>query len=296
MTAETGPESRYPFVHVVVPVAETELASFYLWELGAQGVEERDLTTFSKPDAGPAEHTATLIGSFSDDAAAEAAAAELGERWPARVTHVVGDDWRDGWRAHFKPLRVGRRLVIRPSWEPFAAAAEDVVLTLDPGGAFGTGTHESTRLALALLEDVLPPDAPTLDVGCGSGILSIAALRLGSGPVLAVDVDPAAVEATGDNARANGVQDRLRAETTPIESVTGRFPLVLANIEAHVLVPLSAPIAARVAEGGLLVLSGILREQIPRVEAEYIGQGPFKRIASRAEGDWEAVVLQRGDG
>lgn len=295
MTAESEPEARYPFVHVVVPLAETELASLYLWELGAQGVEERDLTTFSKSAAG-AEGSATLIGSFADDAAAEAAAAELGGRWHAQVTHVVGDDWRDGWRAHFKPLRIGRRLVVRPSWEPFAAAPEDVVITLDPGGAFGTGTHESTRLALCLLEEVVQANETVLDVGCGSGILSIAALRLGSGPVSALDVDPAAVEATRENARDNGVQDRLYAATTPIESVPERYPLVLANIEAHVLLPLAGAIAARVADGGRLLLSGILREQLARVEAVYAEQGPFNRIGSQAEGDWEAVVLRRGDG
>ena len=296
MTNETPQPPRYPYVHVLVPIADVEIASMWLWELGASGVEERDITTVHKPDQGAEPGVATLVGSFADDQEAQAAVDALQERWPARLTHVVGDDWRYAFRAYFKPLRVGRRLVIRPSWEAYEAAPDDVVLTLDPGGAFGTGTHESTRLALTLLEAVPLAETQLLDVGCGSGILAVAALLLGGQRALAIDVDPAAVAATEENAANNALGQRVVAATTPVEDLVEQFPLVLANIEAHVLMPLAAPIAARVAPGGRLILSGILCEQTERVLSTYGQHGAFAVRARRVEGDWEALLLQRADG
>ena len=282
----TDSQPRYPYVHVDVPPEEVELAALALWELGARGVEERDDRTFAPPDA---PGRTTLVGSFADEESAQAALASLAERYPARIAHVVGDAWRDGWRAHFKPTRVGERLVIRPSWETYDAESGDVVLTLDPGGAFGTGTHESTRLVLGLLERVVTP-APLLDVGCGSGILSIAALLLGASEAVAIDVDPASVAATRENAEVNDVAKRLVVSDQPLAALARAFPLVVANIEAHVLIPLADVLRARVTKGGCLILSGILAHQVDDVLRAYPG---FSCEARPAAGDWVALQLRR---
>ena len=281
-------EPRYPYLHVAVPSAEVDLASSALFDLGALGIEERDASTLLK-SAGP--DTSLLVASFADDASAEAARAELG--YPAELEHVVGDAWRDGWRAYFKPMRVGERFVVRPSWEAYEAQPNDLVLTLDPGQAFGTGTHETTQLLLAALGDHVKPGMRVLDVGTGSGILAVGACLLGASHVVAVDVDELAVTATRENAAINGVAERVSASDTPVERIEEQFPLVLANIEARVLVPMAPVLMARVAAGGCLLLSGLLHgdaDQVARISAAY---GSMRVLAEPRAGDWYAVVLEK---
>jgi ribosomal protein L11 methyltransferase len=279
-------EPRYPYVHVIVPDEEQgEQASSELWDLGAQGIEERDGSTLIA--AGPAG--LTLVASFADVESAQAAIDALGERWPASLQFVEGDAWRDAYKAYFKPTRVGTRLVVRPSWEPFAPEANDVVLTLDPGRAFGTGTHESTRLALALAERYLQPGQPLLDVGCGSGILSIAALLLGAGRARAIDLDPDAIPVAQENAQLNGVGARLLADASPLSAIAERYPLVLANIESRVLVPLAAELAARLAPGGTLILSGLLAHERDTLLAAY---PRLALLEAPVLGDWIALALR----
>jgi ribosomal protein L11 methyltransferase len=277
-------EPRYPYVHVDVQPDEVEEVSYLLWEAGAQGVEERDATTLNRSQAG-----VTLVASFEDDAAAERAIAELAPR-PARLTHVVGDDWRDAYKAYFKVTRLGERLVIRPSWEPYDPQPADVVVTVDPGRAFGTGTHESTRLIMKELDRHVRGGERVLDVGCGTGILAICAIKLGAEAALCIDVDPDAVEVTRENAAHNEVASRVEASTEPVENLSGSYPLVLANIQASVLIPLAQAISARVAPGGLLMLSGILVGQEDEVRAAYPG---FVEVAAPVEGEWIALVLKK---
>ena len=277
-------EPRYPYVHVDVTPEEIEEVSYLLWELGAQGVEERDATTLNKSRSG-----VTLVASFADDAAAQAALAELSPR-PAELMHVVGDAWRDAYKQYFKVTHLGPRLVIRPSWEPYAPKANEVVVTVDPGRAFGTGTHESTRLLMAALDQRVRGGERVLDVGCGTGILAICALKLGAEAALCIDVDPDAVAVALENAAQNDVLAQVRAETTPVEEVQEVSPLVLANIQASVLVPLASAIGARVAPGGLLLLSGILKGQETEVAAAY---RDFTLEASPTEGEWIALILRK---
>lgn len=279
-------EPRYPYVHVDVPQEDSEEVSFELWELGAQGVEERDEGTLVRSGEG----RVTLVASFVDDAAAEEAREALADRYEPRIEHVVGDAWADAWKQYFKPTKLGERLVIRPSWEPYEKAPSEVVLVLDPGRAFGSGLHETTRHLLRQLDARIQGGEVVLDVGCGSGILGLAALLLGAARVVATDVDPDSVEVTKENAALNGLSDRTEATNAPIQAIDGLYPLVLANIEARVLVPLAAPIAARVAPGGLLLLSGILRGQEEEVLRSYPG---FTVLESPVDGEWVALVLRR---
>lgn len=274
---------RYPYVHVDVTAEEVEEVSYLLWELGAQGVEERDASTLLR-----SESEVTLVASFGDESEARRAMEELSPR-VARLAFVEGDAWRDAYKQYFKVTPLGERLVVRPSWEPYTAAAHEVVVTVDPGRAFGTGTHESTRLLMQALDGCVRGGERVLDVGCGTGILAICALKLGAADALCVDVDPDAVAVTRENAEFNGVSGAVRAATTPIEQVTGRFELVLANIQASVLVPLAGPIAARVAPKGLLLMSGILKGQESEVLAAYPG---FALERSPEEGEWIALILR----
>jgi ribosomal protein L11 methyltransferase len=277
-------EPRYPYVHVDVLEEEVDEVSYLLWELGALGVEERDASTLNKSQQGT-----TLVASFQDDDAAREAIEGLLPR-VGRLDHVVGDAWREAYKQYFKVTRLGPRLVIRPSWEPYEPVAGDVVVTVDPGRAFGTGTHESTRLIMAALDAHVRGGETVLDVGCGTGILAICALKLGAQRALCVDVDPDAVAVTQENAGFNDVSSVVEASTTDVADVPGSFPLVLANIQATVLVPLAEPIKARVAAGGLLMLSGILQGQEQEVLAAY---PELSLLAAPKEGEWVALILKK---
>lgn len=209
----------------------------------------------------------------------------------AQILEVDGDAYLDAWRAWARPVRAGRRVVLHPAWLPDPDGEEkgEIVVRLDPGRAFGSGSHPSTRLVIAALEDHLHAGDRVLDVGAGSGVLSVVACLLGAAAAVAVDVDPAAVEATSANAVANGVGDRVKASITPVAAVPDRFDIVLANIGAGVLCDLAVAIIERVADGGTLVLAGLLDEQTDEVVGAY---PTLHEVARHAEDGWTAVVLQ----
>jgi len=264
-------------------------------EIGAPGVEERDQTTFQK--AASAAEPMLVVWIPVDEARAfleRAAAAGLPP--PADASRVRDEDeWRDVWKQYFAPRKVGR-FVIVPSWEKYAAKPDEIVLDMDPGRAFGTGGHPSTRLCLQAISDLARPENEAIrfaDVGCGSGVLAIACAKMfpeASG--IAVDVDADAVEVSRENAERNGVLDRISVSATPIAEVHGPFDVVLANILPDVLVPLACEIAARVGDGGTLVLSGILRELADGVEAAYVARGLLPQARLDEEG-WRALVMTR---
>ncbi len=187
--------------------------------------------------------------------------------------------WERAWLDHFRPLRFGRRLWIRPAGQQ-VEAPEAVVLELDPGLAFGTGTHPTTALCLEWLDGADLAGRRVIDYGCGSGILGIAALKLGAAEVTAVDHDPQALLATAENARRNGVAERLRT-CTPETLEAAPADLVLANILANVLVELAPRLSALAAPGGDLVLSGILADQASAVRAAYAPAFRFRPDAVR---------------
>jgi ribosomal protein L11 methyltransferase len=212
-------------------------------------------------------------------------------------TRLVDEaEWADAWKAHFPVLRVGRRIVIRPTWRRHRAAPDDIVLALDPGMAFGTGLHPTTRLCLAALEDAAErgslDGARVLDVGCGSGILAIAAARLGAAVILGVDTDPIAVEATVANARRNRLVRRIRARLGSLPSGEPAHDVVLANLIASILITLAVPLAAELRPGGLLLASGIFGDREAEVAAAFRGAG-LTVEARMAEGEWVALTVQR---
>ena len=219
------------------------------------------------------------------------------------VRVVLESDWAQAWKRHIGVMRIGRRVVIRPSWRRHHGAADDVVVALDPGMAFGTGLHPTTRLCVAGIErwaddgllargSARDGTARVLDVGCGSGILSIVAVRLGAGEVVGVDTDPIAVEATIANARRNRVARRVHAHAGSLPAAGGPFDLVVANLIASVLVALADLLAEAVAPGGHILTSGIFIDRESDV-AEALAAAGFVPAGRSAEGEWVALEVVR---
>jgi ribosomal protein L11 methyltransferase len=218
---------------------------------------------------------------------------------PIPVFNMIPDEnWMEAWKVHYKPIAVGKRLIIVPAWLT-SPDANRVPIKIDPGMAFGTGTHPTTQLCLELLESFVPTGRNVIDVGCGSGILSIAALKLGAIFALGVDIDEASVKASRENADANGIpkdQFAIGRGSVP-EVLSGKFgirnaPLVLANILAPIIIRLFDMGLAKVASsGGALILSGILADQAAGVIASAETHG-LKLEEQHQLGDWVALLVR----
>jgi ribosomal protein L11 methyltransferase len=264
-----------PVVRVAVDEREAELASDELWRLGATAIEER-----------PSQ----LVAGFADPESATTAAVALARRWPVEAVDADAELQvaLDAWRKHAGPVRAGTRLVVVPTWLPHDGIGGhgDVVLRIDPGRAFGSGSHASTRAALAATERLVTRGVTVLDVGSGSGVLAIAAAVLGALRVVAVDIDAEARRATTANAFVNGVHFGVHAS---IDDVAGEFDVVLANIGAETLIDLADRLAGHVAPGGALVLAGLLARKWAPVVAAF----PKMAVARVAELEgWSTVVLR----
>lgn len=283
-------EPRYPFVHVDVAPDDVDETSALLFDLGAEGVEERDETTLAKnATAGKI----TLVAAFATRADADDAIRELGAALSPRYEEVVGDAWRDAWKEHYKPYAIAEGLVVRPPWEAYQAKPGEKVLELEPGRAFGTGLHETTRLVVRAIQKYAGEVQGKLviDVGCGSGILALAALALGAERAIAIDNDPEAIDVTRENAARNGLGERVEASTTDVAALEATAPLVLANIEAHVLIPMAPELMKRVEPGGILLLSGVLVPQSEAVQAPYLAL--MDVLETPILGEWTLIALRK---
>lgn len=213
-----------------------------------------------------------------------------------RVSSLQEQDWANAWKDHFQVHRIGERVVIRPPWREYEPQDDDVVIVLDPGMAFGTGLHPSTRLSMLGTEDVVSPGCTVLDVGTGSGILAIAAVKLGAVKADTVDVETVAVKATADNAAANGISDQIKVELGSVgegEPFWGQqYDVVLANIIARVLIELSEAIVAHTRPGGKIVLAGIIETREQDVIDAFHAAGA-EIINRRFAEDWVSLVLTR---
>ncbi|MCA1570910.1 MAG: 50S ribosomal protein L11 methyltransferase [Chloroflexi bacterium] len=210
---------------------------------------------------------------------------------PLRVRPVDDAAWADAWKVHYVAQRIGRVVVV-PSWAEQELRAGEVGITLDPGMAFGTGLHPTTRGCLELLQAIDPMPERVLDVGCGSGILALAALRLGAAHAVGFDTDPLAVTASRENAVRNGLAERLEVRTGTLSQAPGeRWPLILANLVAAVLAALAEPLAAHLAPGGTLLASGIIEPRANEVVTAMTAVG--LRVAGRRDdGEWVSLRLE----
>lgn len=299
-------------ISMVVDGEAAEAVADVLQRYGHQGVViERagfPIEVWEDEEAPPADEL-TVRAYFPNDAAAEAKQQKLREAiyylsrlypMPEPVFKIVRDeDWAEAWKAHYHPVRLGRRLYIRPQWREITdQRPDDIVLVLDPGTAFGTGTHPTTQLCLLALEDIMPgwPGIDVLDLGCGSGILGIAALKLGAGRVLALDTDDLAIKATHTNAALNGVTEQITAQLGSLDTLktTARhFDLLLCNILARVIIQLADEGLGDVLRaGGRAVFSGIIDAQADEVEAALRAVG-LEPVARRTQGDWVAIEAHK---
>lgn len=266
---------------VRVPRASCELVLAELLELAPSGIEERDVDGTDLVEYA----VYGAAGELPDLGAAAAHVAGI----PVDVfTEEIADDWHERWRDFHRPITIGERLHVRPPWLDAQPGVTDLVI--DPGRAFGTGAHETTRLCLEFLLEV-EPEGAMLDLGCGSGVLAIAAAQRGFGPCVALDFDPVSVEATEQNAEANGVDVRAaRFDVMHAEAIPSA-PTIAANILRPVLLHIAetgfTPEAPRT-----LILSGLLRAEADEVAAAYERYG-LRETGRRELGDWAALLLTR---
>ncbi|MBM4356478.1 MAG: 50S ribosomal protein L11 methyltransferase [Deltaproteobacteria bacterium] len=292
-------EPRFPYVQVDTTPDRAEEIAGMLFELGASGVETRDDTTTPR---GPGGGVVRLVSSFDDEATAAEAASVVRTEFPevrCEAGEIVGDAWRDAYKQFFAPFALTDSIVVVPPWvEGHGVEAHQRVLWMDPGRAFGTGLHATTRLVSDALERRREslPDAKVLDVGTGSGILALVALLHGADSAVAIDNDPEVLDVARENAERNGLERRIAVSDTPLESVVGEFPVVVANIRATTLVDMTTALRARVTADGVLILSGILANERDEVSSAFERDGfRVDEVTHRGEGDdaWVAIAVRR---
>ena len=308
----TAPRRRWAEITLRAPRLWSEAVASTLEGCGCPGVayedpKARSADAWATADDGPAPSAGDwleIVGHMPVDDRLTAALTRLREslarlteaglpETAVRLTWREEDDWAEAWKAHFHPQRVGRRLVVQPSWEPADLRPGEVAVTLDPGMAFGTGLHPTTRMCLEALEDLITPGMELLDWGTGSGILSLVAARLGATLVLALDADPVAVRVARENVVSNDLQSSITVREGSLDCLpTGRrFAGILANILAEPIIAGAPALARHVQPGGWLVLSGITEAGEADVRAA-LSQAGLRHVDRRCAGEWRALVVR----
>ncbi|NSW83274.1 MAG: 50S ribosomal protein L11 methyltransferase [Syntrophothermus sp.] len=211
------------------------------------------------------------------------------------VEDVNEEDWANCWKSYYHSLKIGKRLVIKPSWEDYRAEPGEVVIEIDPGMAFGTGTHATTRFCLELIEKYVSKDMTLIDIGTGSGILAIAAAKLGARRIIALDLDPVAVQVAKENVARNGVEEQVEVWNLDFrEMPETRADLIIGNLTAELVKELMPKIRTMLVRGGHFIASGITAIQWPLVEAAMESAGFTVQELTENEEEWVAVVVQKG--
>ena len=298
-------------VELFAPAEMIDALTNFLTEIGAQGAYQESL----EPQNGFPEPAAreTLKAFLPFDVRLEQRLAALNTylesvteifpemEKPSFLTEVIRDpDWGEAWKKYFKPLRVSRNLVIKPTWERFAPTGRDIVIEIDPGMAFGTGQHASTRMCLEAIEEILLKDRTfdnwrVLDVGTGTGILGIACAKLDAERVLCVDIDQKATEIARQNVQINKVEDRTEVANRDVATLQEPFQMIVANLTAKILLKLRPHLMRLILPGGYLVISGLIEPNRPDIEAHYLGSA-FSLHRLITEKEWVCYVLKREGG
>jgi ribosomal protein L11 methyltransferase len=290
---------RWAEIIVDTPPESVEAVTAILLEAECHGVSEK---------ASPGGGTRTVVGFFPVSDQFTEMLDDLEQRLmdlprfgllaPLDITlkHAEEADWANEWKKYFKPLEIGKRLVIKPSWETYNADPNRVVVEIDPGQAFGTGGHQTTRLCLGALEQYAEPGMVVADIGTGSGILAIAAAKLGASVVHATDIDRLPREIARENVARNGLEGRVFIhEMDAFDAAAHDCDLVVANIIALTVIELTPSIAERLKPGGLFISSGIVDERLPDVLAALDATG-FNVLEVREDEIWRAVAARKPGG
>lgn len=230
------------------------------------------------------------------DAALEALAGFGLDPAPADVSfaEIFENDWANEWKKYFKPIRIGQHLVIKPSWETFDAKEDDILVEIDPGGAFGSGTHETTAMCMELLEKHVTPNTTVFDIGCGSGILAVTAAKLGAGKIIAGDIDQAAVDTSIENAQINGVKDMTvrKGDLLSVAQAEGKADIVVANIIADIIISMIPDVPTSLNENGIFISSGIIDFKLDAV-LEALEAGGYMPLEVLRKGSWAAIAAKK---
>lgn len=259
---------------------------------------EHTVQAFIAGDAENREQVAQLVAGTS--AYLRELASIFGVSVPElEVSFFEDEDWSLNWKAHFRPFAIIPGLIIKPTWESYASKGDEEVIEMDPGMAFGTGHHATTSLCMAFIREYLRSNASSgatvLDVGTGTGILAMAAALWGAGSVIGIDNDPVAVEAADGNVRLNGLERKISVATTALEDVEGEYSLVVANIIHDVLLQMKRDLCRLTRPGGVLVLSGILKdEQADNIAKQFEVEG-FQVTGREEQDEWAALCLKKAN-
>lgn len=215
---------------------------------------------------------------------------DLGE---AKVEHekMYEEDWANTWKQYYKPSKVGEKIVVKPIWEEYEAKDGELVVDLDPGMAFGTGTHETTRMCIQALERYVKEESTVFDVGCGSGILAIAAAKLGAKLAVGVDLDPVAVESSIENVGYNNLKNIEILHGNLVEVIDGKADIVVANILAEIICILTDDVKRVLKDGGVFITSGIIHDRVDMV-CEKLEATGFEVIEKNRDGEWNCIVAK----
>ncbi|MCP4679463.1 MAG: 50S ribosomal protein L11 methyltransferase [Deltaproteobacteria bacterium] len=278
----------YPCLHVTAPLERADEISWLLVDFGAQAVEQRDETTMKASGAELCMLLAGFSGPTDRDLARAALHSHLDEKTEVRSVDVTDDGWSTRWREFHQPVILEKLQIIAPWMDP--PTKDRIAIVIDPGQAFGTGGHDTTHLILEMLEGRSELPREVLDVGTGSGVLAIAAVKLGAKKVTAIDIDEDAFAATRENAQANQVADHIDTLLGTARDLDETWSLVLANLELGVFLKSAGSIAKRVAPGGKVLLSGLLIGQVEQCLSLWPG---FELVARREKDGWAALALRR---
>lgn len=202
-------------------------------------------------------------------------------------------DWSECWKQYYKPVEIGERIVVKPTWEEYDLKEDQILVEMDPGMAFGTGTHETTVMCAEILEDYIKEKDLVYDIGVGSGILSIIAAKLGAEEVIGVDIDPLCIEVSNKNIKLNKVEDKVKVlEGDLLDVVDGKADLIVSNILAEIIARMVPNVGEYLKEDGILITSGIIKEKVNLVEKSLLDNN-FEILDIRRKGEWIAIVSKR---
>ena len=309
---------RWAQVSVITTHEGADLIGNILMELGAAGTEIDDPSLVNEYiDAGLWDYTdlpraedtdtVTVRAYLPEDARLESSLLTLAERieglrsaevcvGAGTISHtfVADEDWAETWKAYIHTEKIGQRIVVRPTWEEYTPTGDEIVIDLDPGAAFGTGAHATTAMCLRWLEHLVCPRMRVYDVGCGSGILSIAASKLGAGEIIAMDYDPVAVSVAAENIRQNNTPNVVVFASDLLGMCAGAEPaeLIIANIIADIIIRLFDQLDVHLAPGGVFLASGIIDDRISDVERVAAEHG-YTVLDMTCEKEWAAMIIRR---